>query len=806
MLGFLQDLRCGFRSLRNQPVLSSIGVITLALGIGANTAIFTFVNTLLVRSLPFSDPERLVSIQSVRGQERGKLMVREWEELERETTTFESVAGYYPSQYDLAEGGPPEAVRACMTTSSLFRVLGAKFLYGGPWPDGSHRVRTPATVLEHSLWRQRFGSDPNILHKTILLDASPYHVAGVLAPGFHFPVRQGLYRAAFLYHDQNRISRSLFIVARLKDGVSVAESQSRLDAFASRMEQEFPETNRGIRFRVSPLKEQFVGEVRPYLLLTWLLVGAVLLLACANLANLLLSRALTRQREIAIRSALGAGLGRIVQQMFVEGLLLASGGAILGLALSAWWIRALRRLIDVELPPWMTFDLDVRVLAFTFGLIVLTAVLTSALPALLMARTNLVEALQASSRGSSTGKGQRSLRHALMISELALSVILLVAAGLLLRSFSQLLDTPTGFRRGPMLTLHVDPPFTKYNLPEQTALFYREAQSRLGAVPGVEAVAANHSLPFVGNENYGKPSIVLEGQSEHEQLRNPFVNVQIVSPNYLSVMGIPLLKGRDFDDGDRLESPLVAVVSRPLARQLFGETSPLHRRFRFVGLLGTTYTKQDAWFTIVGVADGVRSQGLLTSPGMDVYLSNQQQFVGDTFFVLRTGYNGASLGPALPRIFQQIDPEQAIFDIATMEERIQNTVWQRRLASSISFCFGVLALFLATIGAYGVLSYSVSQRTREMGVRLALGCTPRGVLRLVVGQGMSLALLGVAVGMVGAVALATLIRHLLPGITFLDPLTFALVALTLLAASLLACYIPARRAASVDPIAALRYE
>ena len=437
---------------------------------------------------------------------------------------------------------------------------------------------------------------------------------------------------------------------------------------------------------------------------------------------------------------------------------------------------------------------------------VLTAVLTSALPALLMARTNLVEALQASSRGSSTGKGQRSLRHALMISELALSVILLVAAGLLLRSFSQLLDTPTGFRRGPMLTLHVDPPFTKYNLPEQTALFYREAQSRLGAVPGVEAVAANHSLPFVGNENYGKPSIVLEGQSEHEQLRNPFVNVQIVSPNYLSVMGIPLLKGRDFDDGDRLESPLVAVVSRPLARQLFGETSPLHRRFRFVGLLGTTYTKQDAWFTIVGVADGVRSQGLLTSPGMDVYLSNQQQFVGDTFFVLRTGYNGASLGPALPRIFQQIDPEQAIFDIATMEERIQNTVWQRRLASSISFCFGVLALFLATIGAYGVLSYSVSQRTREMGVRLALGCTPRGVLRLVVGQGMSLALLGVAVGMVGAVALATLIRHLLPGITFLDPLTFALVALTLLAASLLACYIPARRAASVDPIAALRYE
>jgi putative ABC transport system permease protein len=806
MASLWQDLRYAFRCLKDRPAFSAIGIITLALGIGANSAIFTFVNTLLLRPLPFSDAERLVRVQSIRGQEAGKLMVREWEELERETDTFDSVAGYYPSQYNMADGGPPEAIRACMTTSSLFRVLGAKFVHGGAWLEGSHRVRTPVVVLDHSLWQQRLGSDPGISGKTILLDALPHHVAGVLAPGFHFPVRQGLYRAAFLYHDQNRNSRSLFIVARLKSGVSVAEGQARLDAFASRLEQEFPETNRGIRFRISPLRDQFVGEVRPYLLLTWLLVGAVLLIACANLGNLLLSRALTRQREIAIRFALGAGPLRILQQMFAEGFLLATGGAILGLALSTWWTHVLRQLINIELPPWMSFDVDLRVLGFTAGLVVLTALFTGTIPALLMARANLAVALQASSRGSSTGRRQQVLRNALMAGELALSVILLVAAGLLLRSFLQLLDTPAGFRRGHMLTLHVDPPFSKYQTIEQTALFYREAQRQLSSLAGVEAVTTNQSLPFVGNENYGKPAIVLEGQSDQDQLRNPFVNVQIVSPNYLDVMGVPLLRGRSFHDSDRLETQPVAIISRPLARRLFGEADPLQRRFRFVGLLGTAQTKQEAWFTIVGIAEGVRSQGLLANPSLDVYLSNQQQFAGDTFFVLRTRHDPARLGPALPRIFQQIDPEQAIFDIATMDKRIEDTVWQRRLAGSVSFWFGVLALVLSAIGIYGVLSYSVSQRTREMGIRLALGSTPSGILRLVIRQGLRVALIGIAMGMAGAVILAVFIRALLHGIGFLDPITFATVGVALGMASFFACYIPARRAARVDPISTLKQE
>jgi putative ABC transport system permease protein len=804
--GLLHDLRQAFRSLRKRPGFSAVGIATLALGIGANTTIFTFVNTLLLRPLPFPQPDRLVRIQSVRGQESGKLMVREWEELERESNLFRDVAGYYPSQYNMAEGGPPIAARAVMTTSSLFRVLGANFALGSPWPDGSHRTRSPLTVLTYAVWKQRYGGDPGIVGKSILLDASPYQVVGVAGPEFQYPSRPEIYRAAFLYHDQNRMTRCLFALGRLKAGVSISEAQSRLDAFAGRMEQEFPDTNRGIRFRVSPLQDQFVGEVRAYLILTWLLVGAVLLIACANLGNLLLSRALSRRREIAIRSALGAGLGRIVQQMLAEALVLSAFGALSALLLSSWWTRVFRSWIHTELPPWMSFEPSPAILGFTAGMALLTAVLTAATPAILIAGSSLMEAFQESSRGSSSGRRQQWARDLLMGGELALCVVLLVAAGLLLRSFSHLLDTDIGFRRESMLTVHVDPPFSKYNKAEQTSLFYRQAQQRLSELPGVETVAANHSLPFAGNDNYGKPAVVLDGQSDQEHLRNPFVNVQVVSPNYLNAIGIPLRSGRHFDDGDRVNSTPVAILSRPLARRLYGGADPTGRRFRFIGLLGSTEKKQDAWFTVIGVAEGARTEGLLAGQGMDVYLSNQQQFVGDTYFLLRTRQNPASLAPQLSRIFEKIDPEQAIFDIATMDTRIENTVWQRRLAGGVSFWFGLLALLLAAIGAYGVISYSVTQRTREVGIRMALGSTPAEIARLVVRQGLTVAMAGIGAGVFAAAILAVLVRPLLHGIHSLDPLTFVAVTGILTIVCLLACYLPARRAAAIDPMAALRQE
>jgi len=806
MQGFLKDLQHAIRSLRKRPAFSAIGIATLALGIGANATIFTFVNTLLLQPLPFPDAERLVRIQSVRGQESGKLMVREWEEMEREPNLFQDVGGYYLSQYNMAEGGPPLAARATMTTSSLFRVLGAKFAVGGAWPDGAHRVRTPVVVLEYGVWQQRFGSDRSIVGKSILLDGAPYQVAGVTAPGFQYPARQELYRAAWLTHDQNKFSRSLFVVGKLKAGVSLSEAQSRLDAFAERMDREFPDTNRGIRFHLSPLRDQFVGDVRSYLVLSWLLVGAVLLIACANLGNLLLSRAVARRREIAVRSALGAGFGRIIQQMLAEALVLSVFGAVGGVLLSLWWTRLLGEWMLIQLPPWMSLEPSATVLTFAAGLAVLTAVLTAAAPAVLASGSSLTEAFQDASRGSSSGRRQQWTRNLLMSGELALCVVLLVTAGLLLRSFSRLLDTDIGFRRESLLTLHVDPPYSKYSQPQQTALFYREAQRRLEALPGVQSVAANHSLPFVGNDNYGKPSVVLDGQSDQDQMRNPFVNVQVVSPNYLEAIGIPLRKGRQFNDADRVESMPVAILSRTLAQRLYGEMDAVGRRFRFIGLQGSTDKKQDAWFTIIGVCEGARTQGLLAAPGMDVYLSNQQQFAGDTFFLLRTSQDPASLGPLLPKVFAQIDAEQAIFDIATMEERIDHTVWQRRLAGAVSFCFGVLALFLASIGAYGVISYSVSQRTREMGIRLALGSTPASVMRIVVWQGLRVALGGIAVGVAAAAVLALMIRHLLHGIHFLDPLTFAIVTGTLAGVSLLACYLPARRAGKVDPVIALRQE
>jgi putative ABC transport system permease protein len=806
MTGFLQDLRYAFRSLRQRPAFSAIGIVTLALGIGANSTIFTFVNTLLLKPLPFPDPDRLVRIQSVRGQESGKLMVREWEELEREPNLFQDVAGYYLTQYNLAEGGPPIAARTTMTTASLFRVLGVRFAVGSPWAEGSHRVRTPSVVLEYDVWRQRYGGDPGVVGKSVLLDAVPYQVTGVLGPGFHYPARQELYRPAWLYHDQNRYSRSLFALGKLRPGVSLAEAQSRLNAFAERLGRDFPDTNRGIEFRISPLRDQFVGDVRAYLLLAWALVGAVLLIACANLGNLLLSRALARRREIAIRAALGAGLGRIIQQMLAEALVLSALGAMAGVLLSYWWTRLLRDWMVIQLPPWMTLEPSNLVWVFAGGLAVLTAVLTAAAPVLLTAGANLAETFQDSSRGSSSGRRQQWARNLLMSGELALCVVLLIAAGLLLRSFSRLLDTDVGFRRESLLTLHVDPPFSKYSEAPQTAVFYREAQRRLSALPGVQSVAANHSLPFAGNDNYGKPAVVLEGQSEQDQLRNPFVNVQVVSPNYLDAIGIRLRTGRQFSDDDRVGSVPVAILSRTLALRLYGEEEAVGRRFRFIGLQGSTEKKQDAWFTVIGVSEAARTEGLLAAPGMDVYLSNQQQFVGDTYFLLRTGQDPAALGPLLPKVFAQIDPEQAIFDIATMEERIDHTVWQRRMAGAVSFSFGILALVLASIGAYGVISYSVSLRTREIGIRLALGSTPGSVAVLVVREGLRVALAGILAGVTGAAVLGLLIQPLLHGVHFLDPLTFATVTGTLAAVSFLACYLPARRAGQVDPMIALREE
>lgn len=454
-------------------------------------------------------------------------------------------------------------LRACMTTANLFRVLGTGFAHGTTWQEGTHRQRNPVVVLGHEVWRRRFGSDPSIPGKSIVLDSSPYQVVGVAAPGFEFPGGMDVYRAAYLGGAQNWDVRSLLAIGRLRPEVTLREAGARLNEFAARMERTHPHTNQGVGFQVRELREALVGEARPFLLLTLALAGLVLLTACANLANLLLARGLSRRKEIAVRGALGAGRARIARQLVSETLVLTMAGGAAGVAFADGEIGVLSQWLRLELPSWMAVELDWRVLLFALAASVLAGLVAGIAPAIGFSRTSLNEVMRDSSRGASGGHSSVRLRGALVSGELALALALLVAAGLLVKSFHRLQSTDAGFDRSPALTFRTDPPWARYGKVEQTAPFYRRAMETLGAIPGVVAVAANHSLPLALNQNYGKPQIVAEGQSVAEQQQSPFVNVQIVSPNYLSAMGIRLWQGRSFTDDDRIATRPVAVISRP---------------------------------------------------------------------------------------------------------------------------------------------------------------------------------------------------------------------------------------------------
>jgi putative ABC transport system permease protein len=800
------ELRFAIRPLLGMPLFTLTAILTMALGIGANTAVFSFVNALVLRPLPYPEPDRLIRIDSIRGNEPGKLTPREWEELDRDTATFEGVAAWYPSQYNLSHGGPPEVLTACMTTANLFRVLGVGMTHGASWTEGTHRDRQAVLVLNHELWKRRFGGDPAIVGKTLPLDFSSYQVVGVAAPGFDFPGKMDIFRAAYLGSAQNWDVRSVFAVARLRRGISIDEARRRLDAFGARMEQLYPQTNQGIRFQVRTLREAYSGEVRPYLLLTLGLAAMVLLIACANVMNLLLSRGLSRRREFAVRTALGASRWRIARQLFAEAAVLALAGGGAGLGFAYWWTAIIRQWLRVELPAWMRIELDGRVLLFTLLATLAAAIAAGLLPAVGLSKTALDGAIREGGRGSSGGRASARVRDALVAGELALAAMLLVFAGLLLKSFWKLSETDTGFARTPALTFRTDPPWSRYSRAEQTALFYRRAIAELERIPGVTAVAANHSLPLALNQNYGKPAIAVEGQSIDEQQRNPFVNVQIVSPGYFQTMGIPLREGRGFHDSDRLDTAPVAVISRPLARRLFGEGRATGRRVQLPGLLSSLNESKPPWMEIVGVAEGVRSDGLTAGPSLDIYLSNQQQFAGDTFFILRTAVDPSTLAGAVTDAIRRVDPDQPVFDIQPLRQRIDDTVWQRRMAGSLSLCFGALALLLAAVGAYGVLSYLVSRRTREIGIRMAIGSSPAAMWWLVVCEGGVLAGAGVGIGLGMALVAAAVFEHMLYGVTAYDAdVYFAALCLTV-AVAFVAFAIPAWRASRISPLEALRTE
>jgi putative ABC transport system permease protein len=800
----LDDLRYAFRTLLKRPAFSLIVILTLGLGIGANTAIFSAVNSLLLRDPPFRDPDRLVRITSVRGEEDGGgLAVPELDDL-RTLPIIESAAMYTDQgMYNASGFGTPEELQATITTHDLFRVLGVEPLVGTTFPAAFDRTRNFGLVISHGLWVRKFGRDPNIVGRTMTLDGAPgYTIYGVMPPAFNFPSHSDLFRSSGISANpdfyKRRDPRERYVLARLRAGVHVEEAQSAIDTLAERLAREFPATNGGLGFKVTSLGEMYTAPVRPYIVLLFSAVLLVLLVACANVANLLLSHALSRDRETAVRAALGAPRRRIIQAFLAESAVLAVGGAAVG-ALLAWMgVRLLTGLVPVQLPPWMQIELDLRVAVFLAAATLATTVVTGLIPALRATVHAPQAALKDGGRGSSEGVQHQRLRNTLIVGEVAVALVLLVGASLMLRSLSKLAHVDLGFSTERALTFRVELGWAAYGTLEKTSAFHRRVIARLRELPGVRAVTFDNNLPMSGKPR--EPAAVrAAGQSLDDEQRNPYVNWHEVGPDYFQVMGIPIVRGRGFDDRDRPDTLAAAVVSQSVVERLWPGRDPIGQRLQYQEI-------PDLWLTVVGVAAPVLHHEIDGNPGFDVYRSYQQATSAGPYYVIRTGSDPMTIARAATAIIGETDANQSFLDVQTFSTRIANRIWQRRLAGALVGSFAGLAMLLAAIGLYGALSYSVSQQTREIGVRVALGATAGGILGAVLGRGLKLAMIGVLVGTALALALSRVIARMLYEVSATDPATFVLVPLVLLSIAALACYVPARRATRVDPIVALRAE
>jgi putative ABC transport system permease protein len=805
MLGLRQDVQGAVRLVRRNPGTSLVIVLTLGLGIGANAAIFSAVHALLLRPSPFADPERLVRIASIRGDEEGPLSVPELDDLKALPAIVDAAMYTDQGMYNASGFGTPEELPATITTYNLFSVLGVELLVGSTFPAHYDRSRQFGLVISHGLWTRRFGRDPNVVGRTMTLDGAPgYVIHGVLPAGFNFPSHSDVFRSSGIAADpksyERRDIRARLVLARLAPGISVEQARSAIDVLARRLEREFPQTNAGLRFRVTPLHEMYTGAVRPYVLLLFGAVLLVLIVACANVANLLLSRAIARHREIAIRAALGASRSRLVRQLLVESLFLSALGGIAGWGLAVAGVHLLTAMIPAQLPPWMQIGVDGRVGLFLAVVCALTGLAAGLVPAWRSGVADVHASLKEGSRGSSSGVRHHQLRNALVIAEVALALVLLVGAGLLTQSVRRLQQVDLGFDPNRLLTFRVELGWAAYGTLEKTTTFHRRVLERLSALPGVRAVTFDTNLPMSGKPRDAQ-AVRLFGQSPDQEAQNPYANLHQIGPAYFATMGISMRSGREFSEMDRPVSVPAAIVSRRLADRLWPGQEPLGQRLQF-----SDTAQPDTWLTVVGVSESVLHHELDGEPGLDLYRPFTQSSTAGPYYVLRTNGDPQVLANAATAIIGATDPNQSFLDVQMMEARLANRMWQRRLSGALFGSFAGLALILAAIGLYGVLSYLVTQQTREIGVRLALGAAPRAVMGMVVRRGLTLAVAGVSIGLVLAFGLARLVAGLLYEVSPGDPLTFAGVTVGLLAIVVLASVLPARRAMRVDPIIALRAE
>ncbi|MDQ3995983.1 MAG: ABC transporter permease [Gemmatimonadota bacterium] len=804
MQTLLQDLRYAARSFTRRPSFTLAVVLTLAVGIGANSAIFSVVNGVLLRPLPYAAQDRLATVFG-RYVESGRTSFSypDFNDLREQATSFERIAAYGSSGVTLTGVDEPERLQNGLTVGDLFGVLGVRPLLGRTFrPEdekyGSHRV----AILSHRLWTRRFAGDPNVVGRVMNLSGNPYVVVGVAPPTMRVPSSADLW-IPFAVNPTNRPparrSEFLGVIGRLKAGVSVARARADVAAVARRLAQAYPETNANFFTGVSLLRDEVVGPIRPALIVFMTAVGLVLLVACGNVANLMLARAAARTREIAVRVSLGAGRTRLVRQLLTESLLLALAGGVLGLALAAWGVSALKAMRPGNIPRIEEIALDWRVVAFTLGVAALTGLVFGLAPALQAARGDVRGALQAGGRGASGGALDR-LRGALVASQVAFALVLLVGAGLLIKSFARLQDVDPGLRPDNLLTFRISLPASRYPSDTTRRLLFGALEERLAALPGATSVAAVTNLPIGGDYPYA--SFFIEGVTE----RVPGVMQDAVplgvTPDYLRTLGIRLRGGRAFTPQDGPTSSRVALVNAEMARRFWRGKNPIGSRIT----MGDPQDTSAIWRTVVGVIENTRLESLDRDPYPQMVFPAAQYDRGTMDFAIRTSVPPASLIPAVRREVRVLDRDLPLYYVKTMDERLSEVVAQPKVNLVVLGAFAALALLIAAVGTYGVMAYAVAQRTRELGIRVALGASGERVVRLVVRQGMVPALVGVGIGLVGAALGARLLASLLYGVGTHDVPTFATAVAALGAVALAACYIPARRAANADPMLALRSE
>jgi predicted permease len=812
----IRDLRDSLRSLRRQPVFCTVVVLTLALGTGANTAVFSLIDGILLRPFPYREPDRLVRLQSVYANEKGLrgCSLRDIDDLRRRTRTLSDIGAYTAFDSDVRpETGPGQPITLSQLQPQALSAVGVQPVVG--------RIFTPEedveggavhkAILSYSFWQNYYSSDPNIVGKQLRTNQTSLTIVGVMPPGFAFPRNTDVWTTMESYYalmrprsEKPRSGRVYETVARLRPGITLVQALGEFEAISAQLAREHPADNTGVTIRLTPLRDAEVGNIRPYLIALVTAVAFVLLICCANVANLLLARGAARQRDLSIRAALGAGRWLIIRALLTESLLLSVAGGVVGVILAFAGVRGLVAMIPERLPFWMRIEIDSGVLLATLAVSVLTGLLFGLLPALQASRVDPMSALKEGARGSTGAEGR--FRRALVISEIALSLVLLVGAGLMMQTFLSLQNQDTGFRAGNLLIAKV----TRFRTgPRQEsagamAQLHDRMLARIRQIPGIVSAGGANGLPYTNTAAERRhATLYIKGRNAEDLKRTAPLAGADVTPGYFSAMGIRLIRGRLFDVRDTAASRMTLIISQRAAEVLFPGRDPLGEQV----LWGTlAQGKENPYCTVVGVVANVKHIASEGDDGMEFYYPHTQYPIGTAHYVLRTAGRPELAIGAVRAAIREVDPVAPISFIKPMESIIEERLWQKRLWGVLFAVFASLALLLACVGIYGVISYSTSRRTREIGIRIALGAGKTGILRLIVWHGMAMVLPGIVVGLAASLGLARLMRTLLFGVSPFDAITFAAVAGVLAVAGLAASILPALRAASVNPVVALRAE